>query len=110
LGLFAKKKIKANKFICQYGGETYEKFLLTTSDVKGDSTYFDPSVNRIVYGTKDSLGCYANDPKDDTKCNCIIKYVHRNKTFEVFALENDIEKEEELYLAYGEDYWQDDNI
>jgi hypothetical protein len=78
--------------------------------IKGDSTYFDPISHKIVYGSKLTFGPYANDPRDDLRVNAKIKYVNTTGKFGLYALEDDIEKGEEIFVAYGDDYWCDVNI
>eukprot|EP01041_Mallomonas_annulata_P042136 gene42136-biopygen6681 len=48
------------------------------------------------------LAGYLNDPLDDTKANC--RFIKHERRLRVEAL-RDIQQHEELLLAYGDDYW-----
>jgi hypothetical protein len=72
-----------------------------------DSIFQAPIGDIFVVGDKSSsYGPWINDPLDAVKTNCRLIYNARNDTFEVYVLGDDIEPYNEIYIAYGEDYWK----
>lgn len=106
IGLFAKKKIKKNTRICDYGGHIE---IVTSSQeisLQGDKSFYDATYGRIIHGNETTYGPFINDPRVEMLVNAKIKYNVRTDAFEVICNSTeDIKKGEEIYICYGPQFW-----
>ena len=73
---------------------------------RSDAIYQIPSTGTYVIGDKrTSYGPWINDPLDQNKVNCMIKYNKKKKRLEVQVGPLDIQSYGELFICYGEDFW-----
>ena len=111
-GLFAKRRIPPKTDIDFYLGDKYI-FRKTQDPHRSDfpdgdeyDTLFHDTYNNIVtHGNrKISYAPWANDPLDDTKCNCKVTAA-TSGTLTLTTQETEVLKKQELGLSYHEVYW-----
>lgn len=107
LGLFAKKAIKKNQFICWYGGVYIEKETKTNGYYDSDYLLTFPE-KEFAIDAADPLSCfgrYCNDGfnKNNAEFTCFDDSVKGG----VIATKS-IRKGSEIYASYGSVYWTDD--
>ena len=112
LGLFTMKKITEGATIMIYKGYRVRRNKVYRNKEKIDEYSMGNADGKYVYcalnpntGVMKSVAGYINDPLDDSLCN--VKAVWRGKVCSIVAV-RDIDEGEELYMAYGEDYWCQD--
>lgn len=108
-GLFTKKFIPKGTRIVEYKGR-----ITTWKEVKNDhdNVYlFTVNKNHVIDGRRSykSLARYANDARGFTRIkgmtnNCYYYSDEANRVF--IEAKRDIEKGSELFVAYGNEYWQ----
>ena len=102
-GLFAKTHILENHRFAFYNGIRKKAQDVNDADLLDNkAVYLDTNNDILIFGSPECEGYYANDPLDDNRCNC--KIVCANGSYTLQATRN-IEPNEELFLAYGADYW-----
>lgn len=125
-GLFADTDFKKNQIITEYGGEVISstealerKKNRCASHIRSLAAMHMCIDGLLVSPTDDSGGgaSFINDPRGAKPYNC--KFVVKQQTDGVtrtglFTMERcfvvatvDIRRSEELYVAYGKDYWGD---
>jgi len=104
LGAFVIKKVRSWSPICPYDGELK---IATKSNLwsRDQYTYYDPSREMLLVGSRGSYGCLIQDPLNDVKCNCRIVFLKEFNAYWVCSMETDIPAGSELYLAYGHEFW-----
>ena len=112
LGLFTEKRVKEGTTLMLYKGYRVKKSRGYRNKEKIDLYSMGNADGKYVYcainpdtNVMKSVAGYINDPLDDSLCN--VKAVWRGKVCNIVAV-RDIEEGEELYMAYGEDYWCQD--
>ena len=108
-GLFAKRDFKVTTpptVICNYDGVKVHKDVYNQPDYNGDYVMeLDKDYGIDAIDPYSSLGRYINDPIDKKKANCRLS-VKRDKTMVILPIKN-IKAGDEIYLSYGDYYWQD---
>ena len=108
-GLFAKREFKVTippTVICNYDGVKVHKDVYTQPDYNRDYVMgLDKDYAIDAIDPYSSLGRYINDPIYKKKANCRLS-IKRNKTMVIIPTKN-IQIGDELYLSYGDFYWQD---
>ena len=116
-GLFTKKDIKKGERVVEYLGEIVTEAELdrrAEKDIYGYAFYISKKKCIDAYFTPKELARYANDAKGLTK----IKGINNNCCYVVYKnsgwikAEKNIKAGEEIFVAYGAEYWKDirDNI
>ena len=104
-GLFVNKKIEKNEVICLYTGQLHS---LKTSTRLEDRSYLNQVSDNLFV---DPRPCptikarYGNDCVNPNGHNCYYKSNLKKRCVEVRAL-RDIHKNEELFVSYGKQYWE----
>lgn len=110
-GLFAKKDFRKGEAICKFSGDLIDDDELYRRDVGGErSSYFigvgDKTLD--VYNSK-CFARYANDAegfgKIRGKSNNSTIYSSSNSKYAYICATRDIKAGEEIFVNYGEDYW-----
>ena len=108
LGLFTMKRIREGATIMvrvrpnkvYRHKQSIDEYSMGNADGKYVYCAIKPDTNVMK-----SVAGFINDPLDDSLCN--VKAVWRGKVCSIVAV-RDIEPDEELLMAYGEDYWCQD--
>ena len=107
-GLFAKKQFKETKpptVICMYDGLKVHKDIYNQPGYNSDYLMeLDKNYGIDASDPYSSLGRYINDPIEKRKVNARLS-VKRDKTMVIIPTKT-IEIGDEIYMAYGDYYWQ----
>jgi SET domain-containing protein len=117
-GLFARKDFKKGDFICQYWGDLVKTSVATRDDYQSD--YLFQLTDKWTIDGKDPNSCYAryvNDPIRSGKYNAafVVAYERELRSgpgipgLVVVAIK-DIQAGQEIFAAYGNDYWADEHF
>ena len=108
-GLFAKREFKETTpptVICQYDGVKVHKDIYNQPDYNRDYLMkLDKEYGIDAQDPFSSLGRYVNDPIDKKKVNARLS-IKRDKTMVIIPTKT-IQAGQEIYISYGEYYWQD---
>ena len=119
-GLFAKKKLRKNLNIGYYKGKVYRRYpSWTRKDKHRGFVYFmeldrrppwiekavwSAKKNKYVYVDGTSIHSFANCCKGDEEIwNCDVRGTG------AFVTNKVVEKDEEIFICYGDDYWNSDS-
>jgi len=115
LGLFAKKSFKSGDYICKFTGELINNREFKKRDVGGPRSHYfidmsshHKGLTLDVYNSK-SIARYANDAEGMGKIpgltNNATIYTTKSGYSAYLSATKDIESGEEIFVNYGEDYW-----
>jgi hypothetical protein len=103
-GLFTIKDREDKEYICPYTGTTEPK--TERASAHSEYTFHDPRRNMILHGNPaTSYGPYANDPLDEHKANCKIRW---RKDYQQYWLQaqGPIAGRTEILMMYGHEFWE----
>jgi hypothetical protein len=118
-GLFAKKKLRKNLNLGYYKGKVYRRYPSWTRMHKHrnfvyfmeldrrppwiEKTVWSAKKNKYVYVDGTSIHSFANCCKGDEDIwNCDVRGTG------AFVTNKGVEKDEEIFISYGDDYWDSD--
>eukprot|EP00943_MAST-04B_sp_MAST-4B-sp1_P009299 g9299.t1 len=109
LGLFASKSIKKNDLVCLYTGQIHS---LKSSTRLEDRSYLNKVSDNLFVDPKPCpkiKARYVNDCINPKGYNCCYQRNLEKLCVEVRAL-RDIHENEELFVSYGNQYWDQSNF
>ena len=91
-------------YICPYTGTIEPK--TERASAHSEYTFYDPCRNMTLHGNPaTSYGPYANDPMDEQKANCRIRWRKDHQQYWLQA-QGPIAERTEILMMYGHEFWE----